>query len=68
MEKKLTIIIPVYNEEKTLLELLKQVNFLKTDHGAEIILINDGSEDSSKNIIEKNFQHKGKIIPKALII
>ncbi len=54
MEKKLTIIIPVYNEEKTLLELLKQVNFLKTDHGAEIILINDGSEDSSKNIIEKN--------------
>ncbi len=54
MEKKLTIIIPVYNEEKTLLELLKKVNFLKTDHGAEIILINDGSEDSSKNIIEKN--------------
>ena len=54
MEKKLTIIIQSYNEEKTLLELLKKVSFMKFEHGAEIIIINDGSQDNSKKIIEEN--------------
>jgi glycosyltransferase involved in cell wall biosynthesis len=54
MEKKITILIPVYNEQKTLLKLLKEVSFLKVEHGAEIIVINDGSIDNSKKIIEEN--------------
>ena len=53
MEKKITILIPVYNEQKTLLKLLKEVSFLKVEHGAEIIVINDGSIDNSKKIKEK---------------
>tara|TARA_B100001939_G_C16747900_1_gene532613 strand:- start:77 stop:769 length:693 start_codon:yes stop_codon:yes gene_type:complete len=54
MEKKITILIPVYNEQKTLLKLLKKVSFLKVEHGAEIIVIDDGSIDNSKKIIEEN--------------
>ena len=50
--KKITILIPVYNEQNGL--NYKEVNFLKVEHGAEIIVINDGSIDNSKKIIEEN--------------
>ena len=50
----LSIIIPVYNEEKTLLDVLKKVQLLKKKCQLEIIIINDGSKDNSKNIIDKN--------------
>ena len=62
MEKKITILIPVYNEQKTLLKLLKKVNFLKVEHGAEIIVINDGSIDNSKKIIEENEAYYDRFI------
>ena len=62
MEKKITILIPVYNEQKTLLKLLKEVNFLKVEHGAEIIVINDGSIDNSKKIIEENESYYDQFI------
>lgn len=56
---KLSIIIPVYNEEKTLAQLLNKV--LNLDFGGdiqkEIILVNDGSKDSSWNIIQ-DFEKK----------
>lgn len=49
--KKVSIIIPVYNEEKTISKVLD--NILKADHkiNREIILVDDGSKDNSKNII-----------------
>lgn len=47
---KLSIIIPVYNEEKTVTKLLKKVLEVKLPKGMkrEIVVVDDGSKDSSK--------------------
>ena len=44
-----SLIIPIYNEEKTLHELLFQLK--KFSDIFEIIIINDGSTDNSKKIL-----------------
>lgn len=51
---KLSLIIPIYNAEKFIFEsLLKLTEWrLKTSYLVQIILVNDGSSDSTKNIIE----------------
>lgn len=50
---KLSIIIPVFNEEKTILQVLKRINDLKIkDIQKEIIVVNDGSTDSTKSKIK----------------
>ena len=49
MESLVSVIIPVYNAEKTLVKCLESV--LKQDYkNLEIILVNDGSTDSSLDI------------------
>ena len=53
-----SLIIPIYNEEKTLKELLNQLE--KYIHKIEIIIINDGSTDKTKYILDQ--QDKLKII------
>ena len=58
----LSIIIPVFNEETTILEILHRVNALKKICQIEIIVINDGSIDNSKKIIESNPQYYSKFI------
>ena len=58
----LSIIIPVFNEETTILEILHRVNALKKICQIEIIVINDGSIDDSKKIIESNPQYYSKFI------
>lgn len=52
---KLSIIIPVFNEEATINELLTKVRLLKfpLKLQKEIIVINDGSRDNTKKILEK---------------
>jgi glycosyltransferase involved in cell wall biosynthesis len=57
MYKKLSLIIPVYNEEKTLETLLN--NILKADLGIEkeLIIVDDTSTDSSSQILEKFATH-----------
>ena len=54
MEKEilLSIIIPVYNSEKYIEECLNSL-ISQINENIEIILINDGSTDNSKQIIEK---------------
>lgn len=54
MSKIISIIVPVHNEEgsiKLLYNELKQV-FAPLSYGYEIIFINDGSDDSSQQIID----------------
>jgi glycosyltransferase involved in cell wall biosynthesis len=50
----LSIIIPVYNEENTLLPLLKKVQSVKLfGMKKEIIIVNDGSSDRTPEILKK---------------
>ena len=52
---KLSIIIPVYNENKTINKLLRKVNSVKLDFGIkkEVIVVDDGSIDGTKEILDK---------------
>lgn len=52
---KLSILIPCYNEENTILEILNKLSLIKNSiNDLEIIVIDDGSNDKTKNILEKN--------------
>ena len=70
-EKLLTIIVPVYNEEKTIKNVLLSLRKIgETIKSTEIIVVNDGSKDNSLKILEENqnnydvlinnLQNKGK--------
>ena len=51
----LSIIIPVYNEDKTILEVLKKIkNNSSSFFKYEIIVIDDGSTDQSRKLLEIN--------------
>ena len=53
--KKVTIIIPAYNEEKTIIDLLERVNAQSVEGFLfEIIVIDDGSRDGTLAILEKH--------------
>lgn len=46
---KLSIIVPVYNEEKTILQIIKKLNSLSLDKmQKEVIIVDDGSTDSTR--------------------
>lgn len=51
---KISIILPVYNEEKTIVEILDRLNNVVLPNGfsREIIIINDGSTDKTGKILE----------------
>ena len=48
----LSIVIPVYNEEKTLREVVERVASVELPLSREIILVDDASRDGSRAIIE----------------
>ena len=51
----ISIIIPVFNEEKTVLEVLKRIKeVIAKDTLYEVIIVNDGSTDSTLEILENN--------------
>ena len=52
--KKLSIVIPVYNEQNTLAELVKKVKDVDLgETEREIILVDDASSDDSKSILKQ---------------
>jgi len=52
---KISVIIPVYNEQDTIVPILKKVNEQKIDDVEfEIIVIDDGSTDNSLKILEEH--------------
>lgn len=56
MKEKILIIIPAYNEEKNILKTYQSIekhnNKYHTDY--DCIVINDGSKDKTREILEKN--------------
>lgn len=48
----LSVVIPVYNEEKSIKKLLKKVNLVRNIK-KEIIVINDGSSDKTYQLLKK---------------
>ena len=51
---KLTVLIPVYNEEATVAELIKKVKDVRINKvRKEILVINDGSTDKTNQILSK---------------
>ena len=58
MDPVLSIVIPVYNEEKTITQLLDKVVDVELNHGflKEMIIVNDYSTDNSAQIIESYIQ------------
>lgn len=55
MNKKLSVIIPVFNEENTILQILDSLEkvILIDNIEKEYVIVNDCSSDNSKNIIEE---------------
>jgi dolichol-phosphate mannosyltransferase len=56
---KVSIIIPVYNEEKTVGKILNILSNLSLSLKKEIIIIDDGSKDESKKVIQ-DYMKKNK--------
>lgn len=54
---KLTVIVPVYNEKETILEILKKVKAEGT--AKQIIIVDDGSSDGTQDIL-RNLEKAGK--------
>ena len=49
-----SIVIPIYNEEKNLINLIEEINLYLKDYTVfEIIIVNDGSTDNTLEIIKK---------------
>ena len=51
---KISVVIPIYNEDRTLPTLLKKLD--KLDDKIEIIIIDDGSNDGTKDLLLKSNQ------------
>ncbi|OGY63262.1 MAG: glycosyl transferase [Candidatus Harrisonbacteria bacterium RIFCSPLOWO2_02_FULL_41_13b] len=60
--RKLSIVIAIYNEEKTLEEILKQIEAVNLQAlTKEIVLVDDGSTDKTRDIL-KNLENKYRVI------
>ena len=60
MEKVLSVIIPVYNEKKTILAVIERV--LRLEFVLEVIVVDDGSTDGTVELL-KNAAFDGRVKP-----
>src|SRR5512137_385733 len=57
---RLSVIVPVYNEESTIREILRQVRAVGLAH--EIIVVDDGSTDGTRALLEAEARAPGTIV------
>jgi glycosyltransferase involved in cell wall biosynthesis len=57
---KLSVIIPVYNEEETIQEILKQVRAVGLAY--EIIIVDDGSTDRTRELLKAEENQPGTVV------
>ncbi len=57
---KVSIVIPVYNEERTISDILRKVAAIEIDADLEIIVVDDGSSDTTPELI-KEFSKDNRI-------
>ncbi|WP_282134458.1 glycosyltransferase [Seonamhaeicola maritimus] len=64
MKIKLSLIVPIYNAESFILNTLLQLSEWKRkiDYSVEILLIDDGSTDETKHIVENYINYKDRSI------
>jgi len=59
----LSIIIPVYNEERTIIQVLNKIkNNFENKFKYEVIVIDDGSVDNSRSLLENNKKLYDKLL------
>lgn len=60
---KLSLVIPVYNEEESLLALHEEICEVVAEHGydVEIVFIDDGSKDASWNIVQQLVEKDSRV-------
>lgn len=59
--KKLSIVVPVYNEKNTIETILSRLEYVDLGMEKEIIVVDDGSKDGTRDILKK-YESKHKIL------
>ena len=58
-----SVIVPIFNEEKTILQVLKKLTEIKHKYNKlQIIVVNDGSNDGSREILDDNKELYYKVV------
>lgn len=61
VRKTLSILIPVYNEKATVLELLRRVEAAKIPAEKQIVIVDDGSTDGTRELL-KDLGERAKVV------
>jgi len=56
---KLSVLIPVYNEAETIAEILRRVRAVDTGMEREIVIVDDGSTDGTREILQQQTSADG---------
>ena len=60
--KKLSVVIPCFNESKTIVELLNRVHASKIEMSLEVIVVDDGSTDGTRDLLQGSLREKISIL------
>ncbi|MCU0724322.1 MAG: glycosyltransferase family 2 protein, partial [Planctomycetes bacterium] len=60
--RTLSVVIPVYNERATFGELLRRVEAARIPLGKEIVLVDDGSTDGSRDLVRAREGRPGTVV------